>query len=431
MTIQLLVTFAVLIFMAVSFMSRKISYGMTAMICMAVLAVTNVVDLNTAFSGFSNKITVLVATMMLIAGCIGKTGLVHRIRQRMVVIQKQNGIMLLAALFLFTIALTQLIGMTALMSIMLLIITTLDDESELSQSRAFFLIAAINAAWFGRIPIGMGATLPMIQNSYYEGLVNANPEYLLGIFDYLRVGIIPSIVLTLYCLFAWRLIPRTKINADAMQTAAAKEDVSSLTPTQEKLVWGIFVVVMLAFVFSSKLGNLVYILPIFGCILLVLTGIVHPREASMTLAGDMIFCVAGVLVVSAALSSSGAGELIGKFVLTLLGNEPSGLLVTTVFCLVTAVMTNFLSNNGTVAIMTPIAVSTALAGGMNPKAVVLVVYCASCLAIGFPTGCAASTMAYAIGNHNPIRLLKFTLPYLALGCASLIVSAMLFYPIYG
>lgn len=62
---------------------------------------------------------------------------------------------------------------------------------------------------------------------------------------------------------------------------------------------------------------------------------------------------------------------------------------------------------------------------------VLVVYCASCLAIGFPTGCAASTMAYAIGNHNPIRLLKFTLPYLALGCASLIVSAMLFYPIYG
>ena len=151
----------------------------------------------------------------------------------------------------------------------------------------------------------------------------------------------------------------------------------------------------------------------------------------MTLAGDMIFCVAGVLVVSAALSFSGAGELIGKFVLTLLGNEPSGLLVTTVFCLVTAVMTNFLSNNGTVAIMTPIAVSTALAGGMNPKAVVLVVYCASCLAIGFPTGCAASTMAYAIGNHNPIRLLKFTLPYLALGCASLIVSAMLFYPIYG
>lgn len=431
MTIQLLVTFSVLIFMAVSFMSRKISYGMTAMICMAVLAVTNVVDLNTAFSGFSNKITVLVATMMLIAGCIGKTGLVHRIRQRMVMIQKQNGIMLLAALFLFTIALTQLIGMTALMSIMLLIITTLDDESELSQSRAFFLIAAINAAWFGRIPIGMGATLPMIQNSYYEGLVNANPEYLLGIFDYLKVGIIPSIVLTLYCLFSWRLIPRTKINADALQTAAAKEDVSSLTPTQEKLVWGIFVVVMLAFVFSSKLGNLVYILPIFGCILLVLTGIVHPREASMTLAGDMIFCVAGVLVVSAALSSSGAGELIGKFVLTLLGNEPSGLLVTTVFCLVTAVMTNFLSNNGTVAIMTPIAVSTALAGGMNPKAVVLVVYCASCLAIGFPTGCAASTMAYAIGNHNPIRLLKFTLPYLALGCASLIVSAMLFYPIYG
>ena len=41
-------------------------------------------------------------------------------------------------------------------------------------------------------------------------------------------------------------------------------------------------------------------------------------------------------------------------------------------------MTNFLNNNGTVAIMTPIAVSTALAGGMNPRAVVLVINALKC-----------------------------------------------------
>lgn len=31
---------------------------------------------------------------------------------------------------------------------------------------------------------------------------------------------------------------------------------------------------MLAFVFSTQLGNLVYLLPIAGCIILVLTGVV-------------------------------------------------------------------------------------------------------------------------------------------------------------
>lgn len=81
--------------------------------------------------------------------------------------------------------------------------------------------------------------------------------------------------------------------------------------------------------------------------------------------------------------------------------------------------------------MVPIAASTALAGGMNPKAVVLVVFCSSCLAIAFPTGCAAATMGFAIGKHNPVRTLKFTIPYLIIGIVTLILSANFFFPIYG
>lgn len=431
MNIQLIITLAVLVFMAVAFMGKRLSYGMTGMICMLVLALTGVVDLNTALSGFSNKTTVLVATMLLVAGCIGKTSLVSVIRARMSTIQKKSGIALLLAIVAFTILLTQLIGMTALMSIMLMLVVTLDDDSDLSQARVYYLISAINAAWFGRFPIGMGATLPMIQNSYYEGLVADHPEYLLGIFDYLKVGLIPSIILTIYCLFAWKLIPKTKIDTSSMQHSNVASKASSLTKRQERIVWIVLAVVMVAFVFSSQLGDLVYLLPIAGCIILVLSGVVTTQEATLTVAGDMVFCVAGVLVVSSALNSSGAGELIGNAVLRLLGDNPSSLLVITVFAVVVTIMTTFLSNNGTIAIMTPIAVSTALAGGMNPKAVVLVVFGASCMAVAFPTGCAAAMMAYSIGNHNPVKLLRFTIPYLILGVTALIISASIFYPVYG
>lgn len=338
MNTQLIITLAVLVFMAVSFMVRKISFGLTGMICMLALAVTGVIDLNTAFSGFSNKTTILVATMMLVAGCIGKTSLVSVIRKRMSSIQEKSGIFLLLAILGFTILLTQLIGMTALMSVMLMLVVTLDDDSDLAQSRIYFLIAAVNAAWFGRFPIGMGATLPMIHNSYYEGLVAEHPEFLLGVFDYMKVGLIPSIVLTIYCLFAWKLIPKTKMDVNAMQHTNKDTKASQLTKRQEQIVWGVFGVIMLAFVFSTQLGNLVYLLPIAGCIILVLTGVVSSQEASCTLAGDMVFCVAGVLVVSSALNSSGAGQLIGDFVLKLLGSNPSSTLVITVFCVVTVIM---------------------------------------------------------------------------------------------
>ena len=65
---QLLIALAVLVFMIISFLRQKISYGFTAMTCVVFLALTGVIDTKTAFSGFSHNTTILVATMMVVAG---------------------------------------------------------------------------------------------------------------------------------------------------------------------------------------------------------------------------------------------------------------------------------------------------------------------------------------------------------------------------
>lgn len=431
MNYPLLITLAILIFMMISFLLHKISYGLTAMTCVIALALFGIVDVKTAFSGFSHTTTVLVATMMVVAGTIGKTSLAHRIREKMSVIQGKDGVLLLLLLAVFTIILTQIMGQAALMSIMLLIVQTLDDDSELSQSRIIFLIAALNCAWFGRFPVGMGVALPFSTNAYYEGLLNGHSEYLLGLFDILKIGILPSIALTVYCLFAWRLIPKQKIDASSVQggSSGKKEEITS--KRDESIIFGVFFAVMAAFIFSKQLGNMIYLVPALGVLVLIYTKVMTSQEAIQILTGDMIWMIAGIQVISAALNASGAGEFVGSLVLNLLGSNPSSLLVITVFCVVTVLMTTFLSNNGTVAVMVPIAASTALAGGMNPKAVVLVVFCSSCLAVAFPTGCAAATMGYAIGNHNPVKMLRFTIPYLLIGMAALIISANIFFPVYA
>ncbi|WP_320998650.1 SLC13 family permease [Hungatella effluvii] len=430
--LQLYIALAVLVFMIISFLIHKFPYGLTAMTCVIVLALTGVIDVGTAFSGLSHTTTILVATMMVVAGAIGKTSIAYRIRQKMAVIQGKNGFLLVALISLFSLVLCQIMGQTAVMAIMLLIVQTLDDEKDVSQSRMILLVSAVICAWFGRFPVGMGAALPLSTNALYEGLVEGNSEYLLGMFDILKVGLIPSIALTIYCVFAWRLIPKQKIDASAVETGQASAQAeASVSKRGEMIIIGVFVLVMAAFVFSDQLGKLIYIFPAVGVLVLIYTNILSVREVVGTLTSDMIWMVAGILVISSALSSSGAGEFVGNMVLRILGSNPSSLLVITVFCVTTVIMTNFLSNNGTTAIMVPIAASTALAGGMNPKAVVLVVFCSSCLAIAFPTGCAAATMGYAIGNHNPIKTLKFTIPYLLIGMVTLIFSANFFFPVYG
>ena len=435
MNFNLIITLLVMVFMIISFVIQKWSYGLTAMTCVVVLTLAGVIDVQTAFSGFSNTTTILIATMIVIAGQLSRTSLISRIRSLMTKAQDKGGILLILLICAFTALLTQLMGMTAVMAIMLLFVQTLkdDDASGISQSKMIFLCATMICTWFGRFPIGMGAALPLTTNAYYEGLVGGDSTQLLGIFDFMKVGLLPSIIGTIYCLFAWRLVPKQELRTDAIDLGAAGKQGgrAAMSQTHEMIVYLGFLVTLVSFFFSNRLGSYVYLIPAAIVIVFIFSGVMTSREAIAGLTGDMIWMVAGVLVFSTALSQSGAGEYIGDLVLKLLGSNPSGLTVTIVFTVVATVMTTFMSNNGTVAILTPIAASTAVAGGMDPRAVVSLVSMASCLAIAFPTGCSAATIAFAVGGFNPIKMLKFTLPYNIIMMVSLIISANIFFPVYG
>ena len=435
MNFNLIITLLVMVFMIVSFVIQKWSYGLTAMTCVVVLTLAGVIDVQTAFSGFSNTTTILIATMIVIAGQLSRTSLISRIRSLMTKAQDKGGILLILLICAFTALLTQLMGMTAVMAIMLLFVQTLkdDDASGISQSKMIFLCATMICTWFGRFPVGMGAALPLTTNAYYEGLVGGDSSQLLGIFDFMKVGLLPSIIGTIYCLFAWRLVPKQELRTDAIDLGAAGKQGgrAAMSQTHEMIVYLGFLVTLVSFFFSNRLGSYVYLIPAAIVIVFIFSGVMTSREAIAGLTGDMIWMVAGVLVFSTALSQSGAGEYIGNLVLKLLGSNPSGLTVTIVFTVVAIVMTTFMSNNGTVAILTPIAASTAVAGGMDPRAVVSLVSMASCLAIAFPTGCSAATIAFAVGGFNPVKMLKFTLPYDIIMMISLIISANIFFPVYG
>lgn len=435
MNFNLIITLLVMVFMIVSFVIQKWSYGLTAMTCVVVLTLAGVIDVQTAFSGFSNTTTILIATMIVIAGQLSRTSLISRIRSLMTKAQDKGGILLILLICAFTALLTQLMGMTAVMALMLLFVQTLkdDDASGISQSKMIFLCATMICTWFGRFPVGMGAALPLTTNAYYEGLVGGDSSQLLGIFDFMKVGLLPSIIGTIYCLFAWRLVPKQELRTDAIDLGAAGKQGgrAAMSQTHEMIVYLGFLVTLVSFFFSNRLGSYVYLIPAVIVIVFIFSGVMTSREAIAGLTGDMIWMVAGVLVFSTALSQSGAGEYIGNLVLKLLGSNPSGLTVTIVFTAVAMVMTTFMSNNGTVAILTPIAASTAVAGGMDPRAVVSLVSMASCLAIAFPTGCSAATIAFAVGGFNPIKMLKFTLPYNIIMMISLIISANIFFPVYG
>lgn len=427
MNVQMIMALCILVFMVVMLLAHVLPYGVTAMICCVLFVFTGVLDLKTAFSGLSSSTTLMIAPMIVVASALGKTSLIHRLRGVMGKLQGKSGLLLILGMCGMTIVLSQLMGQVACISVMLLFIQTFDDDSEYSPSRLLFLVATINCLATSKFPIGMGATMPGTITSYYQGLVG--PEDYLGITDFCKAGILPLIVGTIYCVLFYKLIPNGSIDKSQVKDV---KDVEPISKKNEFMIFAVFIAIMLGFAFTEQLGSdITNVIPSAGLLILIVFKVLPIPEVMKTLTCDMVWMVAGMSVVSTALSKTGVGELIGQTVLNILGGHPSGLFVSIVFCVACALMTNFMSNMGTMALMSPIAASTALAGGMNVKAVVLCCCVSAWLAFVMPTGCSGTMMAFGIGNQNPIKTMKFTLPLLVLTLIALIIGINIFFPIYG
>lgn len=423
---QMYIVLGLLVFMIAMFFTHKVPYGVTTMTCCVMLALTGVFDISTAFSGLANKTTILIACMFTVAYAFGKTSLINKVRNSMERIKGKSGLAFIIFLFLVTIVLAQLMGRTAIISIVALFLVSLDDKDEICASRMIFAAFAVMAAWSLKFPVGLGATMSPTANAYYEGIIN-NPDLMLLPGDFIKVSFIPATALTVYALFAWKFIPRHGVNTSDVKEV---KEAAAISKRDETIINIVFIGVLLGFIFGARIGNLMYVIPAAGVLVLLYTKTLTTKETVNSLTGDMVWMIAGVLVMSDAIGKSGVGDMIGNWLLILLGEKPSGMFVLFVFAVTTIVMTTFMSNTGTAAVLTPIAASLSMVAGMDPRGIVLIINIASIMAIAFPSGSAECALAFAIGQHEPGKLLKFTMPYLLIAVVTLIVSASIFFPVY-
>lgn len=423
---QMYIVLGLLVFMIAMFFTHKVPYGVTTMTCCVMLALTGVFDISTAFSGLANKTTILIACMFTVAYAFGKTSLINKVRNSMERIKGKSGLAFIIFLFLVTIVLAQLMGRTAIISIVALFLVSLNDKDEICASRMIFAAFAVMAAWSLKFPVGLGATMSPTANAYYEGIIN-NPDLMLLPGDFIKVSFIPATALTVYALFAWKFIPRHGVNTSDVKEV---KEAAAISKRDETIINIVFIGVLLGFIFGARIGNLMYVIPAAGVLVLLYTKTLTTKETVNSLTGDMVWMIAGVLVMSDAIGKSGVGDMIGNWLLILLGEKPSGMFVLFVFAVTTIVMTTFMSNTGTAAVLTPIAASLSMVAGMDPRGIVLIINIASIMAIAFPSGSAECALAFAIGQHEPGKLLKFTMPYLLIAVVTLVVSASIFFPVY-
>jgi di/tricarboxylate transporter len=146
-----------------------------------------------------------------------------------------------------------------------------------------------------------------------------------------------------------------------------------------------------------------------GCLLLVTTTVLKPKEAYDAIEWKVIFMMAGVLSMGTALEKTGGATLISEFVFNHFGQLDARITLSLIF-LVTFLSTNILSSKATAALMAPIVIALAAAMQISEKPFLIAVMFACSLTFMTPVSYPTNTMVYGPGHYKFIDFLKVGTP---------------------
>ena len=146
-----------------------------------------------------------------------------------------------------------------------------------------------------------------------------------------------------------------------------------------------------------------------GIILMILTKCLDGDDLYQSVSWEVIFLLAGVIPLGIAMQKSGAADLVADF-LVKAGGLCSPIILLIIFYVITTFLTEIISNNASVVLIVPIAISVAEKLSFDPKVFVLTVMFAASTSFLTPIGYQTNTMVYGAGNYKFSDFLKIGAP---------------------
>jgi di/tricarboxylate transporter len=143
--------------------------------------------------------------------------------------------------------------------------------------------------------------------------------------------------------------------------------------------------------------------------LLIATGCLQMRDAYRSVQADVLLLIAGTLALGTAMEKTGTSQLYAEAYLKLFaGFSPSFVLGG--FILFASISTQILSNNATAVLLFPIAVSTALGLGVDPKPFIMALCFGASACYATPIGYQTNLLVYGPGGYRFSDYLKLGIP---------------------
>ena len=136
-----------------------------------------------------------------------------------------------------------------------------------------------------------------------------------------------------------------------------------------------------------------------GALLIVLSKCISMEEAYAAIEWNVLFLLAGMLALSIAMEKTGTSAMLAGGIVDVFGPMGPRALVAAFFG-ATMLLTSVMSNQATVALLIPVAITTAYSIDANPRTFIFAVMFAASSSFMTPVGYQTNTMIYGPGQYT-------------------------------
>ena len=415
-----MITLGVLAVAAFLFATELIPLAVTAMGAAIALGLLGVLTPKEVFAGLSNSTVVLFAGMFIIGAAMFQTGLAQKIGIAVVKKSGTNEAALMGAIMLITIVLSSVSSNTATVACLMPVVIQICAAAKVPVAPQLMGLA---------VAANVGGTITMVgtpPNILMSATLQATGLEPFGFFEFAWIGIPLSIAGMAYMLTIGRkLCPQHM----AIVPEGADDKKEEVTDSRKMMICAaILVGVIIAMVLEKDINVPMQMSAIIGGLLCVLTGCLNEKQAYQGIDWTTIFLFAGMLPLAGAMEKSGAGKVIADFVVSLMGDAPSALVIVGAMFALSCGLTQFMSNTAAAALLAPIAISIAQTVGVSPYPVVMAIGIAASCAFTTPVATPPNTLVLGPGQFKFMDYVKVGLPLVFISLIVCLVVIPLVWP---
>ena len=424
-------TLCVLAVAAFLFVTELIPLAVTAMAACTALGILGVLPSKQVYAGLSNSTVVLFGGMFVIGAAMFKTGLAEAVGLWVVNKAGTGEVKLMGAVMLVTIILSSVSSNTGTVACLMPVIIGIAQAANIPASKELMPLA---------VAANVGGTITMIgtpPNVIVTGALSAAGLPSFGFFEFALIGVPLSVIVLAYMLTIGRKTIPSKsagaMDADAVEAAKKEAGAGDDDAPKSKTKMWISGLILLGVVAAMALNLKTVPLQtaaVTGAILCVITGCLKEKEAYAGIDWVTIFLFAGMLSVATAMDKTGAGKLIADTVVGMMGEHPNPIILCAVLYLISNVLTQFMSNTASAALLAPIGISIAQSIGADPKPVLMSIGIAASMAFATPMATPPNTLVLGPGGFSFNDYVKVGVPLCIITFIASVIIIPIFWPFF-